>query len=326
MQTLRLFVEVARCHSFSQAAERHHITQSAASQRIQQLEKRLGVTLLDRSVRPLALTAAGQRYLAGCEELLEAHDRLEREVGQMHGDPKGLVRVAAIYSAGIQLLNQVRERFVEEHPRINVEIRYDQPEAVYHSVREAECDLGILSYPQGWRNVGVIPLRNEVMAVVCQPGHELARRSVVQVDTLSAFEMVGFSPDLPVARRLTRYLRENHANPRVTDVFDNIDTIKSAIAVTDRFAILPKRTVVREVAAGTLAAVDLLPQLVRPIGIIHRRKHKSGQAFGPAAQVFVDFLLEHAGPSVELIGAAEKSIAGNAHVESAAEKRVGASL
>ena len=63
MQTLRLFCDVAACRSVSQAAARHGITQSAASQRVSQFEKRLGVTLIDRSVRPLDLTAAGELML-----------------------------------------------------------------------------------------------------------------------------------------------------------------------------------------------------------------------------------------------------------------------
>ncbi|MFW6059932.1 MAG: LysR family transcriptional regulator [Phycisphaeraceae bacterium] len=301
MQTLRLYSDVARCHSFSEAAARHGITQSAASQRIGQLEKRLGVQLLDRSVRPLALTEAGQRFLDGCEQLLRQYDDLERHVTQLRDEPEGSVRVAAIYSAGVELLNQIRERFEAEHPRISVQIRYDQPDAVYGAVRECDCDMGILSYPQRWRNVGVITLRNEKMAVVCRPDHPLAREQRVHASALSPHELVTFDHELPVSRRIRRYLRENGASPRVTDSFDNIDTIKNAVTVTQRFAILPKRTAGREVAAGTLAVVELTPELVRPLGIIFRRRHKQGPVFSPAAQQFVDYLLRHAGPDVDTI-------------------------
>ena len=302
MQTLRLYSDVARCHSFSEAAARHGITQSAASQRIGQLEKRLGVQLLDRSVRPLALTEAGQQFLDGCEQLLRQYDDLERRVSRLSGDAEGSVRVAAIYSAGIELLNRIRERFEAEHPKISVQIRYDQPEAVYGAVREFDCDMGILAYPQRWRNVGVIALRDETMAVVCRPDHPLARTEQVEAAALSAHEMVTFDQDLPVGRRLRRYLRQNGASPRVTDSFDNIDTIKNAVAVTNRFAILPRRTVGREIAAGTLTAVELHPQLLRPLGIIFRRRHKQAPVFSPAAQQFVDYLLSHAGPDVDTAG------------------------
>ena len=74
MQNLRLFCAVAKNRSFSQAAADHGITQSAVSQRIGHLEKRLGVKLIDRSVRPLVLTAAGDAYWQGSGELLSESD------------------------------------------------------------------------------------------------------------------------------------------------------------------------------------------------------------------------------------------------------------
>jgi DNA-binding transcriptional LysR family regulator len=112
---------------------------------------------------------------------------------------------------------------------------------------------------------------------------------------------VTFEPTLPVGRHLRRYLRENGVTPRITNVFDNIDTIKSAVAVTNQVSILPKRTVLREVAANTLAVIDLLPSLHRPLGIIFHRRGRTNATFSPTAQAFVDFLLEHTGPRVDVI-------------------------
>ena len=90
MQTLRLFADVARCHSFSEAARLHGITQSAASQRISQLEKRLDAQLIDRSVRPLELTDAGRLFLQGCQSLIEHYDELEQRVRRRaHGHADG---------------------------------------------------------------------------------------------------------------------------------------------------------------------------------------------------------------------------------------------
>src|SRR3990170_3440648 len=117
MQTLRLFCDVARLRSFSEGAALHGITQSAASQRIGQLERRLDVTLIDRSVRPLVLTAAGEMFLQECQELVERYSRTEQRIRQVHGGPAGTVVVAAIYSAGIGLLNHIKERFEAAYPQ-----------------------------------------------------------------------------------------------------------------------------------------------------------------------------------------------------------------
>ena len=80
VESLKVFCDVARCRSFSQAAGLNDVTQSAVSQVVSQLEKRLGVQLIDRSTRPLQLTAAGQMYYDGCKVLLEQYLELEASV------------------------------------------------------------------------------------------------------------------------------------------------------------------------------------------------------------------------------------------------------
>ena len=328
MQTIRLIVDVASLRSFSQAASRHGITQSAASQRVSQLERRLGVTLLDRSVRPLELTPAGREFIRGCRELLERYDQLEQRIARLRldtDDPSGEVRVDAIYSAGIDLLNHVKDSFEQKYPKVRVVVEYKRPKQVYETVQAQQCDVGILSFPKRWKQVGVIPLRNEPMAVVTAAGHPLANRSRVHARELTDWPLLTFEPDLPAGRSIRKYLREQGIEPTIAAVFDNVDTIKSAVAVSeDQYAILPKRTVMREVFLGTLAVADLEPGLVRPMGIVYHRpshgrswKRIEGErisesvptgAFPPAVQLFVDHLLAMAGPTVDLVAAMERDM------------------
>ncbi len=295
MQTLRLYCDVARHHSFSRAAAEHGITQSAASQRVSQLEKRLGVTLIDRSVRPLALTAAGEVFLRGCLELIEGYDQLELEVARLEPPLTGHIRVAAIYSAGIELLNRATEAFEKCHPSARVTITYAHPDEVYDAVRHDQADLGIVSYPERLREVGVIPLRDEAMALVVAPTHPLAGRGTLHPRELAGVSLVNFDDSLPAGRRIKRYLREHQAAVRISSTFDNIDTIKSAVAVTEHAAILPRRLVEREVKAGALAAVALSPGLSRPVGVIYHRRH-GGRDMSPAVRAFLDGLLKWAAP------------------------------
>lgn len=319
MQTLRLFCDVARMRSFSRAAESHGVTQSAASQRISQLEKKLGVTLIDRSVRPLQLTPPGELFLRESQELVDRYDRMEQRVQAAAGgisSLEGHVTVASIYSAGIGLLNSVKERFERAYPRIGLSLDYKRPDDVHDAVVENRCDLGIVSYPQKWRDVSHLPLRDETMAVVVNPDHPLAGHTSVSPEHLDGLRMAAFERDLPVARQIRQYLRDHGVRCEVSAEFDNIDTIRGAVEVTDVFAILPKRTVLREAAVGRLVTVELQPRLVRPVGIIYRKRRGSNghngkhgkdegssqiAALPSAAQRFVDFLLEHAGPRVDTI-------------------------
>ncbi len=303
MKTLRLFIEVAKLRSFSQAAETQGITQSAASQRVRQLEDRLGVTLLDRSVRPLALTAEGEVFLRGCREVLERYEQLEQRVTQLKGrDLSGSVRIDSIYSAGIDWLRDIREGFETEHPQITVAINYKRPDEIHDSVMHGRCDVGIVSYPERWRGGGSMLLREEAMVVICNPGHPLAGREPIHASELARHRMASFELSLPVGRRVQRYLRDHGVTEPFVNVIDNIDTLKAAVAVTQQVAIVPRRAAMREVAAGTLAMVDLHPSLRRPIGIIYSRRGRGGGAsFSPATKAFVDFLLAHASDETEKV-------------------------
>ena len=300
MQTLRIFRDVARHRSFSTAAAAMGMTQSAVSQRVGQLERRLGVTLIDRSVRPLTLTSAGAQFMHGCCDLIERYEALEDLVSGDGAQLEGQVRVDAIYSAGIDLLNWVKASFEKTHPRVCVRVEYKRPDEVYDAVREARCDLGIVSYPQRWQGVCVQGLRDERMVVVCGPGHPLAGGGSVHVSQLDGVDLVAFESDLPVARRMRQYFKHHGVKPVISNMFDNIDTMKTAVLLTGQATILPYRTVKREAESGVLSVIRLVPQLTRPVGIIHTRRNGNAQRFSRAVQEFIDFLLEHAGPSVDV--------------------------
>lgn len=320
MQTLRLFCDVVTHRSFSKAAAIHGITQSAASQRIRSLEARLGITLIDRSVRPPAVTPPGELLHRHGLDLIERYDELEQRVREFRAEPAGMVRVDAIYSAGVELLNQIKTDFQKLHAKIVVTVNYKHPDEVFEAVECRQCDLGVVSYPHRYRSVDCLPLRDEVMAVVCAAGHPLADCESVHASELHRRNMVGFDPGLPVGRHMRNYFKQHNAHPQISVMFDNLDTIKAVVAVTNQLAILPARAVRRETESGSLVAIPLEPRLVRPMGIIFRRRRPPASAVTgeqaastasdsqtvleqsgllPATQLFAKFLLQKAGPQAE---------------------------
>lgn len=304
---MRLYCEVARHQSFSKAAAVMGLTQSAVSQRILALEKELSIQLFDRSVRPLALTPEGEVFLKEARLLVERYDKLVHRVTQMQQGLAGNVVIETIYSAGIDLLNRVKQAFTELHPQVTVEIAYKRPEEIHDSVKHGRCDLGIVSYPRHWRDVGVVPLRDEPMAVICVPEHELASRKQVHASELSPWPQVAFEVSLPVGRHVRRYLKQHGVTPQLVGEFDNIDTMRHALTeVSESYAILPVCHTQKQIARGSLVAVELIPALVRPLGVIytrqggsHRGSYRGGREFTPAVGAFLDFLLLQVGQTGE---------------------------
>jgi DNA-binding transcriptional LysR family regulator len=164
--------------------------------------------------------------------------------------------------------------------------------AVSQRVRNGECDLGIVSYPERLRDVASIRLRDEDMVLVCAAGHRLAGRARVGPTDLAGQPLVGFDAHLPISREILTYLRSHGVRPEIVHSFDNVDTIKAAVAGSNSVALLPERTVRAEVELGVLSSARLRPTLVRPVGIIHGR----GQEFSPLVQSFIAFLLNYESP------------------------------
>jgi DNA-binding transcriptional LysR family regulator len=287
LETLKLYCDIVRLHSFSQGAALNQVSQSAASQAIQQVETELDVLFIDRSKRPFMLTPEGERFYEGCQQLLTEFDRLRTAITSGKTQVTGIVRVAAIYSVGIHIMSNHTQHFTSLYPQARVRLEYLHPDKVVEAVLNDEADLGILSYPPANRSLTVLPWRSETMVFVCHPTHRLARRRLINPADLHEENFVAFEANLRIRKAIDRYLKHHNAQPNVVMEFDNIETIKQAISVGAGATILPQATVTKEVGARLLAAIPFAGSaLVRPLGIIHRR----GKLLTPTITRFLDLL------------------------------------
>ena len=321
IKSLKVFCDVVGWRSFSRAADENGISQSGASQVVHQLEHRLGVKLIDRSKRPFVLTPEGETYYEGCRKLVQRYEALEDEVRTLHEEVSGRVRVASIYSVGLHHMNRYLQRFLSQYPKANVRLEYQHPHRVYEAVEKDQADLGLVSYPRSSRTIEALGWREEPMVLVCAPGHRLANSGPLALESLAGENVIGFDSDLTIRREIDRVLQLHGAEVRVVMEFDNIETIKRAIEIDAGVSLLPEPTVLREVAAGSLIAVPLATdELVRPLGIIHRR----GKELGSTTRRFIELLQSQTQPELgsgEELAAAACAPAcagnGNGHAERA---------
>ena len=294
IKQLTVFCDVAAQRSFSRGARENDVSQSAASQMVQQLEERLGVLLLDRSKRPLVLTPEGAVFYRGCRKLIDGYRSLEEEVRTFHEEVSGRVSVASIYSVGLSHMNQSVQDFIAAHPRSNVRVEYQHPNRVHEFVELDQVDVGIISYPRSTRTIEAIAWRDEPMVVACAPSHALSQRKTIELHELAGQSMVSFDPDLMIRREIDRQLARDQIEVRIAMEFDNTETMKRAIEIGTGIGLLPEPTLQREVALGSLVAIPLRDSpLSRPLGIIQRR----GKQLSRAARQFIDFLMVKAKPT-----------------------------
>ncbi len=289
LETLRLYCDVVRLRSFSRGAEQNFVSQSAASQAVQQLETQLGVALIDRTKRPFVVTREGEAFYGAARGILESWEKAKAEVVAVKARVDGTVRVAAIYSVGLHDMSRPMQQFMSLYPEARVQLECLHPHKVVEAVLTGEADIGVMSYPPAERALRVVPLREEPMALVCHPHHRLARRRIVMPAELGGEAFVAFDPGLTIRKAIDRALRQHNVRVNIVMEFDNIETIKQAIIIAAGISILPRRTVQKEASIKTLAVVDVaMPNLVRPVGIVHRRQ----KPLTPTAERFVQMLHE----------------------------------
>jgi len=292
--SLKLFRDIAQTRSFSRAAGMNDLSQSAASQQIQELERNLGVKLLDRSHRPLVVTPAGQLYNDFCRDLLRRKEEFEATLGRLKKQVEGTVRVASIYSVGLSEMVSLERLFAERHPEAGLDVQYLRPDKVYAAVLADEADLGLVSYPQPSREIHVIPWRREEMVVASAPDHPLSRKAAaiqgaIPASELSGIDFIGFDEELPIRADVDRFLREHGVGVNVVHHFDNIEMVKEAVAHGVGVSIMPHRVMREDIRQKRLTAIRIAgAALYRPLGIIHRKRKR----FHRVAQAFLDLLCE----------------------------------
>jgi DNA-binding transcriptional LysR family regulator len=289
IETLKIFCDLAETRSFSLAAERNFVTQSAVSQQVRGLEESFKHRLLERvrGRREVRLTNAGEIFYQESRNVLEAYHRLQEKVRGLDGTISGTVRVATVYSIGLHELPPAVRRFMALYPAAKIDLEYSRTTRIVRDVLSGAVELGVIAYPEKRRGLTIIPLPGDRLVLICPPEHPLAARKKVKAADLNGQDFVQFERDIPTRRAIDRILKSHGVAVHRVAEFDNIETIKRAVEVGFGLAIVPRPSVVDEQRSGQLGVVTLVePEWTRAVGAIHR----SDRILSTAAQKFIELL------------------------------------
>ncbi|KAA2257552.1 LysR family transcriptional regulator [Solihabitans fulvus] len=195
LQQLRYVLAVAETNSFTRAAERCLVVQSALSHQIARLERELGARLFERTSRRVRLTPAGAAFLPAARQCLDAAERAAAEVAAAVGEVRGRLAVGLIPTvAAVDLPGALRE-FRQRYPHVRISLRVGASDDLAEQVREGVIDVAFLGLPTTARPDGVAVhelARGRLVAVVA-PDHPLAGEPVVTLGRLATEVFV----DLP---------------------------------------------------------------------------------------------------------------------------------
>ncbi|MDD5350599.1 MAG: LysR substrate-binding domain-containing protein [Chthoniobacteraceae bacterium] len=271
IETLKIFCDVVETASFSKAGALNSMTQSAVSQQILSLEKKLGRTLLERGRRQCCVTPEGAVLLSAAKEILEIYDSLGERFNELADVVAGELHLSAVYSIGLHDLPPYLKAFEKKYPTVEVHVAYKRSAQVYAQVLSGEAVMGFVAYPALRKGIHIEPFTDDEMVVICPPNHPLAGSATIAPSALKKERFIAFDPDLPTRQFVDRHFRESGVLVGHSMEFDNIETVKRAVEIEQGVSVVPLASVEAEVKAGSLRAIPLDPPLRRPIGILLKR-------------------------------------------------------
>ncbi|HEY7818741.1 MAG TPA: LysR family transcriptional regulator [Vicinamibacteria bacterium] len=289
LRQLEAFLAVAQLSGFTRAAERLHLTQSAVSLLVRELESQLSVRLFDRTTRAVSLTAAGRELHPFVEKAL-----LELQAGidntrNLLAKKRGRVVLAAPPLIASHLLPPVVSRFRESHPGIEVVLRDLLADEILVRVSRGEVDLGIGTFHRLEEGVVGQTLARDSLILVAPRGHALARKRKLRWRDLAGQALIALDRHSSLRHLVDRALEAAGCDSRpayeVSFITTAIGMVESGLGV----AVLPSYILLstRHSRVETRLVGD--PVVEREIAIVTRM----GRSLSPAAEAFGEFARRH---------------------------------
>src|SRR5918995_837141 len=182
IETLKVFCDLVDLQSFSLAAERNFVTQSAVSQQIRALEEKFKRRLLERirGRREVKLTPAGEVFFRESKKVLTAYAELQESLRGLVGKIGGTVKVACTYSVGLHEMPAKVGEFMSKFPSARIDLEYSRTTKVVRDVMNGTVELGVLAFPEPKRGLTVVQMPAHRLVLICPPDHKFATRAQVK--------------------------------------------------------------------------------------------------------------------------------------------------
>src|SRR5438270_2776857 len=196
LRQLRYLVALAEERHFTRAAEREHIAQPALSQQIRRLEQEVGLALVERTTRHVAMTAAGEVLVARARRILAELDAAHAELQALSGVHTGHVSVGTIHTMGPVDVSLALAIFHQRHPGVELTVREQSSEELAEMLRVDQLDLAFLSVTERVESHGLAleQLISEELVVILPLDHRLASRRRIRMAELANERFISYRP------------------------------------------------------------------------------------------------------------------------------------
>lgn len=190
---LQLFLHVAETESITRGAEASNIALASASERIHKMEGLVGVRLLERGRRGVALTAAGRSFLHHARLVLQQIEHMKGELSEYAGGTRGRVRLQANASALSEFLPGALKAFLADHPGISIDVEESSSHEIVRSVAAGFVEIGIVADIVDFGDLEAHPVATDQLVLVTPRGHPLSSLRRPSFRSLLDQEFIGLA-------------------------------------------------------------------------------------------------------------------------------------
>ena len=305
LRLLRCALALAKHGTFARTAQVIHVSQPALSRSIQEIERRLGTQLFERTPRGVVPTDAGSIFLDHAREVVARAADLNREMDLLKGLKKGELSIGSGTYPSEMLVDQAVARLLRGRPAVRLRIQTDNWTNLLPLLRRRELDFAVIHVAgvEDESELDIVRLNPHQCYFVVSKQHPLvASKESVTLQDILQFPAVAtsrFTSDM-----LKRFLAGTVVNPRSSVVksfpaiaCESLAMMKTITAGTDAFSMLPLNVVIPEVHAGKLVVLPLVvPWMLANFGVV-RLAHRT---LSPLGETCVRFLMEVDAEIVEL--------------------------
>ena len=288
---IEAFLEVARRQNLSRAAEALFVSQPTLTARLQSLEAALGEQLFVRTRRGMRLTEAGDAFLPYAEHAVAALADGRERLAELRRGVAGRLVLGAPPTVSTYTLPALLARFHAAHPEVRLAVKTGTSEEILQMVLHDQVQLGIIRALAN-QEIETIPLFTDTLVLIAGPGHRLARSSPgrqARMADLAGEVLVLFGRSSSYLEFTTATFRQAGVLPGSVLELDNIEAAKKMVERGLGVSLVPSSTVAGELAAGTLARIELVDAAPARRQIVAVRRRDAGPPSGAAA-LFLDML------------------------------------
>jgi LysR family transcriptional regulator, regulator for metE and metH len=255
---LSLVNEIAATGSVTRAAERLHLTQSALSHQLRDIESRLGIQLFLRLGKRMVLTPPGERVLGAAKRVLDEIGRAEEDLKLMSQHGKGVLRLCTQCNTGYHWLPPLLQAFHRKYPGVDVQIMVNATNRPIEALLEGQIDLAVVTSEVDDKRLQSVPLFDDELVAVVAPTHPFAKRTSIEPIDFAEEHLIIYTADRHDSYTFSRILAPAGVEPaRVSQVPLTeaiLELVKAGLGVSvmARWAIEPalKTGAVRAVKIG----------------------------------------------------------------------------